>query len=61
MPGIDIYLFDCGAKGPKVHLHLRVECGHSGIESVDLIEMKAQQKAMECCDPPAKGLAQFLW
>jgi hypothetical protein len=25
---------------------LRVERGHSGIESVDLIEMKAQQEAM---------------
>ena len=40
------YQLDGGAKGPKVRLHLRVERRHSGIESVDLIEMKAQQEPM---------------
>jgi hypothetical protein len=53
------YEFDCGAKGPKVRLHLRVDRGHGGIESVDLIEMKAQQEAMVLCHVAAKGLAEF--
>jgi hypothetical protein len=30
------YEVDCGAKGPKVRLHLRVERGHGGIKSIDL-------------------------
>src|SRR4029077_21195730 len=50
----------CGAKGPKVRLHLRVERGHSSIESVDLIEMKAQQEAMVFRHTAAKGLAELL-
>jgi hypothetical protein len=54
------YEVDCGAKGPKVRLHLRVERGHGGIKSIDLIEMKTKQKAMVLRDPAAKGLAQFL-
>jgi hypothetical protein len=37
---------------------LGVERGHSGIESVDLVEMKAQQKAMVPRHPAAKGLAR---
>jgi hypothetical protein len=45
MPGIDI-IFDCGAKRPKVRLHLRVDHSRGCIESVDLIEMKALQEAM---------------
>jgi hypothetical protein len=49
------YEVDCGAKGPKVRLHLRVDRGHGGIESVDLIEMKAQQKAMVLRHAAAKG------
>ena len=35
------YEVDCSAKGAKVRIHLRVDGGHSGVESVDLIEMKA--------------------
>ena len=54
------YELDCGAKGAKVRLHLRVERGHGGIESVDLVEMQTKQKAMVLRDPAAKGLAQFL-
>jgi len=54
------YEVDCGAKGPKVCRHLRVERGHGGIESVDLIEMKAQQEAMVLRHAAAKGLAEFL-
>src|SRR5208282_831921 len=38
------YEVDCGAKGPKVRLHLRVDRGHSGIESVDLVEMQRSRK-----------------
>ena len=26
------YEVECSAKGPKVRLHLRIECGHGGIE-----------------------------
>ena len=54
------YELDCGAKGPKVRLHLRVDRGHGGIESVDLIEMKAQQEAMVLRHAAAKGLAELL-
>lgn len=54
------YQFDCGAKGPKVRLHLRVERGHSGIESVDLIEMEAQQEPMVLGHAAAKRLAELL-
>src|SRR3954469_10384655 len=53
-------LLDRGAKRPKVCLHLRVERGHSGIESVDLIEMKAQQEAMVLRRATAKGLTELL-
>src|ERR1035437_4671753 len=52
------YEVDCGAKGPKVRLHLRVDRGHSCIESVDLIEMKAQQKAMVLRHAAAKRLTE---
>ena len=54
------YELDCGAKGPKVRLHLRVERGHSVIKSVNLIEMKTKQETMMLRDPAAKGLAEFL-
>src|SRR5216683_368485 len=54
------YEVDCGAKGPKVRLHLRVHRHGGGIESVDLIEMKAQQEAMVLRHPAAKGLAELL-
>ena len=51
---------DCGAKGPKVVLHLGIDRRHGGLKSVDLIEMKAQQEAMVLCHPATKGLTQFL-
>ena len=51
---------DCGAKGPKVCLHLRVDRRHGGIESVDLVEMKAQQEAMVLGHATAEGLAELL-
>jgi hypothetical protein len=51
---------DCGAKGPKVGLHLRIDRRHGGCESVDLIEMKAQQEAMVLGHPATKSLTQFL-
>src|SRR5580704_14661580 len=54
------YDLDCGAKGAKVRLHLRVDGGHGDIKSVDRIEMKSKQKAMVIACPAAKGLAQFL-
>jgi hypothetical protein len=34
--------------------------GRSGIESIDVIEMKAQQKAMVLPQAAAKGFAEFL-
>jgi hypothetical protein len=54
------YLLDCGAKGSKVRLHLRIDRGHSGIESLDLVEMKAQQEAMVLRHAAAKGLAELF-
>ena len=51
---------DCGAKGPKVRLPLRIDRRHGGLESVDLIEMKAQQGAMVLGHPATKSLTQFL-
>jgi hypothetical protein len=39
---------------------LRVDRGHSGIESVDLVEMKAQEEAMVLGHATAKSLAQLL-
>ena len=36
------YLLDCGAKGPKVGLHLRVDRDDRCNERIDLIEMKTQ-------------------
>jgi hypothetical protein len=51
---------NCGAKGPKVGLHLGIDCRHGGIKSVDLIEMKAQQEAMVLGHPATKGLTQLL-
>ena len=53
-------LLDCGAKGPKVCLHSRVERGRSGIESIDLIEIKAQQEAMVLRHAAAKRLPELL-
>ena len=53
------YEVDCGAKGPKVCRNLCVDRGHSGIESVDLIEMKAQQETMVLRHAAAKGFAEF--
>jgi MFS transporter, ACS family, D-galactonate transporter len=47
------YEVDCGAKGPNVSLHLCVDRRHSAIESVDLIDIKAQQEAMVLRDPGA--------
>src|SRR5580704_1916522 len=49
------YEVDCGAKGPKVRLHLRVDRGHGGVESVDLIEMQAQQEANGASSPGREG------
>src|SRR5487761_1094590 len=54
------YKLGCGAKGPKVCLHLRVNRGHSCIESIDLIEMKAQQEAMVLRHAATKGLAELF-
>src|ERR1700730_15424485 len=54
------YEVDCGAKGPKVSLHLCVDRRHGGIKSVDLIKMKAQQEAMVLRHPAAKSLAELL-
>ena len=51
---------NCGAKGPDVRLHLRVDRRHGGIESIDLIEMKAQQEAMVLGHAAAKRLAELL-
>ena len=51
---------DCGAKGPKICLHLCINRGHSGIKGVNLIEMKAQQEPMVLGDAAAKRLAEFL-
>jgi hypothetical protein len=39
---------------------LRVDRGHSGIESVDLVEMKAQEEAMVLRHATAKGLAELF-
>jgi hypothetical protein len=38
---------------------LSVDRGDGGVESVDLIEMKAQQETMVLGHAPAKSLAQF--
>src|ERR1700674_4874011 len=47
------YEVDCGAKGPKVCLHLRVERGHGGVESVDLIGMRGRREGVGFCHAPA--------
>jgi hypothetical protein len=39
---------------------LGVDRGNGCIESVNLIEMKAQQEAMVVCHATMKGLAEFL-
>jgi hypothetical protein len=39
---------------------LSIDRRHGGLESVDLIEMKAQQEAMVLGHPATKGLTQFL-
>ena len=54
------YLLDCSPKGPEVRLHLGVDRGHDGIESIYLIEMKAEQEAIVLRHPAAKGLAERL-
>ena len=54
------YLLDCGAKGPKICLHLCVNRGHSGIESIDLIEMKVQEEAMVLRYAAAKRLTELF-
>ena len=54
------HMFDGDPKGRNVGLHLLVDRGDGCIESIDLIEMKAQQKAMVLGDATAKGLAQLL-
>jgi hypothetical protein len=54
------YLPDGGAKGRKVRLDLHVDAGGRCIKSVDLIEMKAQQKAMVLGHAAAQGFAKFL-
>ena len=50
----------CDAKRPKIRLHLLVDRRDGGTESVDLIEMKAQQEAMVFRHAAAKGLTEFL-
>jgi hypothetical protein len=42
------YEVDCGAKGPQVRLHLRVDRGHGGIESVDLQAAKRRRHHLTC-------------
>jgi len=39
---------------------LRVDRRHGGIESVDLVEMKAQEEAMVLRHATAKGLTELL-
>jgi hypothetical protein len=39
---------------------LNINRRHGGLESVDLIEMKAQQEAMVLGHPVTKGLTQLL-
>ena len=51
---------DGGAKGPQAFLHLRIDRRHGGFESVDVIEMKAQQEAVLLRHAAAKGFAQLL-
>jgi hypothetical protein len=46
MPGIDIMRSATARKGAKVRLDMLVERGDSCIESIDLVEVEAQQKAM---------------
>jgi hypothetical protein len=53
-------LLDCGLEGSKDPLHLRLDRGNGCIESVNLIEMKAQQETMVVCHPTTKGLAELL-
>jgi hypothetical protein len=53
-------MFDCDPKGRNVCLHLLVDRSDGSAESIDLIEMKAQQEAMVLGDATAKGLTQLL-
>src|SRR5215469_17345760 len=46
---------DCGPKGSKDALHLRVNRGNGCIESVNLIEMKAQQEPMVFVTRPRRA------
>ena len=59
MPGIDIMSSTAVRKDP-ICLHLCVNRGHSCIESVDLIEMKAQQEAMVLRYAAAKRLTELF-
>ena len=52
-------LFDCGAKGRDLGLHLPIDRGDGGVESIDLPEMEAEQKAVVLGDAAAQGLAQL--
>jgi hypothetical protein len=47
------------AKGLKVGLHLRIDRRHGGCESVDLIELKAQQEAMMLGPRPRRASCCF--
>jgi hypothetical protein len=53
-------MLDCEPKGRNAGLHLLIYRGDGCVESIDLIEMKAQQEAMLLGDATAKGLAQVL-
>jgi hypothetical protein len=52
IPGTDMISSTAVREGPRIHL--RVDRGNCCIESVNLIEMKAQREAMVVCHPTCR-------
>src|SRR5215471_12866313 len=51
---------DGSAKGPQAFLHLCIDFGNGGLKSIDLIEVKTQQKAVLVRHAAAKGFTQLF-
>ena len=60
IPGIDMINSTAVRKGPRLASTWASIVANGGFESVDLIEMKAQQEAMVLGHATAKGLAELL-
>jgi hypothetical protein len=58
-PGIEIKRLTAVRKGRDVGLHLSIDSSDGGIKSIDLPEMKAEQKAMVFGNAAAQCLRQL--